>query len=274
MAEDDQKTSTADTGTEDQDKSTATGVEDQQPEPSEDKATSAGEEDDKGTEDEDQGADEDEGEGSAPSKNENKLAYQIRQLSSNNPLMSRLQERVQPWVDNAEDAAEKRDRQRDVNEYIREAARAQDDIKRDNEVVVREIGLFNPNSPDYNQALTQRAYAQYARDMAVEDQNGAVDGNGNPIIVGYRMRLVDFMREKAEDFGFQSKKPVSEKQPGKPQSKSKNAKAQMDAAADSRGGSSNSTGKDTEKKDPFLEGFDNPYGRHAPAGAHDFSRRQ
>lgn len=271
MADEDQKTSTAGDGTEDQDKSTTTAVEDQKPEPSEDKATSAGEEDDKGTEDEDQGADEDEGEDSAPSKKENKLAYQIRQLSSNNPLMSRLQERVQPWVEDATDAAEKRERQRDVNEYIREASRAQDDIKRDNEQVIREIGLFNPNSADYNQGLHQRALAQYARDMAVEDQNGAVDGNGNPIIVGYRMRLIDFMREKAEDYGFQSKKPVTEKQPGKPSSK--NAKARMDAAADSRGGSSNSTGKDTEKKDPFLEGFDNPYGRHNPTGAHDFSKR-
>ena len=236
--------------------------------------------------DEDEGSDagksDDDGKGddSAAQKERNRSQYQIRQLVSNNPRMQAIRERLQPWIEDTEDASERKDRQRDVNDYIRDAARAQDDIQRDSEAVAKEISKFNPQSNDFDQTLYQRAMAQYARDMCIEDQNGAVDKNGNPIIVGYRMRLIDYMREKAEDYGLESKSTGSGKQPnsssntGKSKGKSKTDKAKMDAAADTPGGASAASSKNKgDEDDPFMAGFNDPYGRHTPQNKHAWSEK-
>lgn len=271
MADNDQQTSTVATETEAPNKVTDTEGKKDSEVPA---AGTAAADDvnapaDEGTEDGKSGKDE--GDDSAPAKNANRQQYKVRRLVSDNPGMRALRERLQPFVDDADDPSISKDRQRDVDDYIRQAGQAQAEIQRDNESVQREIPIFNPESPDFRQDLASRAYAQYARDMCIEDQNGAVDANGNPVIVGYRMSLLDYMREKAEDYGFGSMKPESGKQPAK-KSKSK-AKAKMDAAADTPSGASAAAGSNKDDEDPFLAGFNDPYGRHAPTNAHTWSEK-
>lgn len=212
-----------------------------------------------------------EGDEDAPNKKDSQAGWRLRQLTENNPALTRIRERLQPWIEDSDDPREQKDRARDVNEYIRDAQSAQDQLVRDNEQVMRDIPVFNPDAPEFRADLLQRARAQYARDMTITDQNGVTDENGNPMIVGTRMRLLDYMREKAEDYGFGVVKPGSGKQPKTTKSK---AKAKMDAAADSPGGASPS-GAEAKggEEDPFLKGFDNPYARHTPTGAHDYPDR-
>ena len=281
MADEDKSTSTVDTDVEEQDKSTVTTDEDDSKDAPADDAPAAGDDDSEDDADDDSSDDgEDEGDDS-DAKQRNKSGYLIRQLSGNNPNIQALRSTLQPWVDDAADAATRKDRQRDINDYLRDAATAQDSILRDNEIVAREIPEFNATDKEhFNQGATERAYAQYARDHLIYDQNGAKDAQGNPVIIGTRMRLIDFMREKAEDFGFGS---TNSKSQGKPQKaadkadKSKKAKARMDAAADTPGGASNSGGKGNDEEDPFLKGFDNPYdsthanGGSKPNNAHQWS---
>lgn len=235
----------------------------------EDEGSDAGKSDDDGT-----------GDDSAAQKERNRSGYQIRQLVSSNPRMQAIRERLQPWIEDTDDPAEKRDRQRDVNDYIRDAARAQDDIQRDSEAVAKEIPQFNPQAKEFDQVLYQRAMNQYARDMCIEDQNGITDKNGNPIIVGYRMRLIDYMREKAEDYGLESKSTGSGKQTNSNTGKSskgktsKTDKAKMDAAADTPGGASAASSKNKgDDDDPFMAGFNDPYGRHTPQNKHAWSEK-
>lgn len=282
------QTLTATTGTEEQDKSTTENEEvDSKDAPAED-APAAGDESSEG-EEEDESSDDsdDEGDDSA-AKERNRSGYLIRQLSGQNPNIRALREQLQPWADDESvDASTRKDRQRDVNDYVKDAASAQDQIARDQEQVTGEIPQFDPRSPQFDRVKTERAWAQFARDHAIFDQNGAKDLNGNPIIVGTRMRLIDFMREKAEDYGFGESTSTSsrgkqpEKKPAKNSTagKSKNkANAEMDAAADTVGGASNSGGKGNEEEDPFLKGFDNPYesthanGGQKPNNAHAWSR--
>lgn len=277
-------TTTVDKGTEEPDLTTkAPEDEDNKSSAPDSSADSATDDDAQGDEDENQGApDEDEGEDDSDAlKERNREGFKLRQLIDSSPVVKTIRDTLQPWVDAGADPREQKDRGRDVESYVKDVVRAQDDISRDNEQVAREIGLFNPGSPDFDESKTQRAYAQYARDMAIEDQNGITvkDANGNdvPLIVGYRMRLLDYMREKAEDYGYRSNSSTSQAKPGKKsgaKAPAKDAKAKMDAAADTPGGSSpggSRGGKGDSFDELFLSGMDDPYGRHTPKDAHRYS---
>lgn len=267
------------------DKSTETAVDKKTAEAPDDSAKSAAGDDDQGAEGDDadkQDGDDANKDDSEAEKERNREGYKIRQLVDSNPAVQLLREKLQPVVDNTTDAAERKDLQRDLNDYVKDVARTHDDLNRDNEQVAVEIPIFRARNADgtpnpaFRKPLLDRALAQYARDMAIYDQNGVTDANGNRIIVGYRMRLLDYMREKAEDYGFGSKKPGQEKQLAKPTDKKGTTaadKAKMDAAADTPGGQSPSGSKAKgDDDDPFVAGFNDPYGRHKPTGAHSFSR--
>ena len=237
-------------------------------------STSAADEDESQGEGEDAGKPDQESEakGSEAEKQRNRQEFRIRQLTDSNPNVQAIKDKLQPWVEAADDQRDQRDRQRDVNDYVRDVAQTQDNLQRDAETVFREIPSFNPGSPEFNEGLYKRAMAQFARDMAITDQNGVTDANGNPIIVGTRMRLLDYMREKAEDYGIGS---IDSGKSGKASDTKKSdskSKAKMDAAADTPGGASAEGRKpksdETEMDKAFLAGFEDPYGRHTPQNKH------
>lgn len=261
------------------------------------KTTEAPDESAKSADVDDQGGDDDDASGSdgdgagdpAAKQKRDAEGYKIRHLINDNPVVKLVREKLQPVVDATQDESARKDLQRDLNDYVKDIAQVHDVLQRDNEQVAKEIPIFrvaNPDgtpNPEFNKSLLDRALAQYARDMAIYDENGVRDANGNPIIVGYRMRLLDYMREKAEDYGFGSKKTRNQdKQMDKKSNddkdkaaKKKADQAKMDAAADTPGGKSPAEGKGkTEADDPFMQGFNDPYGRHKPEGAHAFSGRK
>lgn len=275
-ADDGDATATVDKGTEETEKVTdAAKDDDQKSSAPGSSADSAAKDDDSDAKDADSShPDGDEGpKDSEAKKQRNREGYQIRQLIDNNPVVSTIREKLQPWVESAEDERDRKDRSRDVNDYVRDIVKAQDDLQRDNLAVAREVALFNPQSEDFNESLTKRAFAQYARDMIIYDQNGITDKQGNPLIVGYRMGLLDYMREKAEDYGYGGSKPsgTSQDKPGKSK---KQSKAEMDAKADTPGGTSPRGNRSANKEsfdDLFRKGMDDPYGRHTPKDSHAYS---
>lgn len=261
----DEDSKTADSTTEAPEKSTEEKVPKTQADEPADSSTAADDDGDNDSEEDGEGESENgEAEDSEAQKQKNREGFQIRQLIDNNPNVQSIRDKLQSWVDDSADDREQKDRQRDVNDYVKDVVRAQDDIQRDNELVTREIPLFNKGSKDFNEQLTQRALSQYARDMVMYDQNGITDKNGNPIVVGYRMRLLDYMHEKAEDYGYASRgKSVNQEKPKAP----RKAKAEMDARADTPSGSSAEQSKPKGRAaldEAFLAGFDDPYGRHKP----------
>lgn len=278
MAEEDNTTLTSDAGSEDLDQSQdTTNVNDNADLDGATKDSAAEGDDSSNAGDEDNGSDESEGEDKTPTKKDNQSGYLLRQLSTGNPNMQRLKATLQPWADAGENPLEIKDRQRDINDYIRDASITHENLQRDAEQVQKEIPMFNPaDEANFDQVKYRRALGQFSRDMAIADENGATDVNGNPIIVATRMRLIDYMREKAEDYALGSNASTSSpgkavKSPSK-SDKSKIAKAKMDNAADTAGGSSNAGSKSKDSEDPFLAGFDDPYGRHAVKNAHAFSK--
>lgn len=211
-------------------------------------------------EDKGDGQSEDEADDSEAKKQRNREEYKLRVAQRESKEVTQMRQNLDAWVNEAEDDTERRTRAVEAKQYLSEVKGAQDEIARDNEQVAREIPIFNAASPEFRQDLLDRSLKRYARDCLEVDANG--------VVVGAKMRLLDYMREEAEAYGVARSNTPSkqEKQPSKKQSKAK-----MDAAADEPGGTSPSTGKKSAEDDPFLAGFNDPYGRHTPSNTHKWA---
>jgi hypothetical protein len=248
------------TATDNQDTSTDKAPKDKAEEPGKDSTPAAKDNDADGGADDagDQGNDK--ADDSEAQKQRNREEYKLRVSQRETKELAQMRQNLDAWVDEAADDTERRTRRVEAKQYLSDVQHTQEDIARDNQEVAREIPLFNAASPEFRQDLLDRSLRRYARDCLDLDTNG--------VVVGYKMRLLDYMREEAEAYGVaRSNTPEQKKQPSK-----KENRAKMDAAADTPGGTSpNGSKTKDEADDPFLKGFNDPYGRHSPENAHKWA---
>lgn len=179
----------------------------------------------------------DEPEAEVEAKEKNQVGYLTRQLKQKDEYIAKLETNLKDnYVDQGSDDNEQRIRNLEVRQYVKEVEQARSSIVSDNEKVARDIPLFNPESPDYNQTVHERALARYARDSIIADESGE--------IVGYKVPLYDYLKEEADLYSIGTESGAK---------KGKTATAKMAASAETPGAASRR--KSASDEDPFLTGF-------------------
>ena len=213
------------------------------------------------------------GDDSTAEQNQNRLGYQLRQIRAGDPFVARARKALtDDYVNEAGITDDQREiRQMKADRYLEtlETKRAQ--LVADNQQVAEEYSFFRPLNPDgtknpeFNEALYKRAVDRFGRDSL---EMSEPDENGKQEIVGYKVRLLDYMREEADLWLAGRGETKGKTDPKKPDEKVETPKkddaktqAEMDAASEEVGGASTTKSEaQAEEKDPmvkaFLAGFD------------------
>lgn len=200
--------------------------------------------------DDDSGVDTEAADDSTAQQEQNRLGYQLRQIRSNDVFVNRQRQNLQNWVnDPSITNDEARLRSIEAENYIEKVERARAQLITDEEQARKELSVFNPQSPDYREAIYDRAIQRYARDQVITEE----DANGVQQIVGYKIPLLDYLREEADSYlaGVDSSRKTST---DSKESDSKKAQARMDAASEVTTG-----GASPEAIKPAKSAFDEAF---------------
>ena len=202
--------------------------------------------------------------GSTAKQEQNRLGYQLRQIRVNDPFVAQARRTLTADYVNEEGITDdqREIRQMKADSYIEKLETSRATLVSDNQTVAEEIPIFNPASPEFKKDLYDRALLRFGRDSL---EMSEPDAQGKQEIVGFKVRLLDYMREEADLYhagsnGSKETKPKSDaKKEDKSEDKSKKD-AKMDAASEDPGGVSDTKAQDTKDNDPivnaFLDGFD------------------
>lgn len=207
---------------------------------------------------------------STAQKDQNRLGFQLRQIRAGDPFVARARKALTDDYVNAEGLTDdqREIRQMKSDRYIEKLETSRATLVSDNQQIAEEYPFFRPLNPDgsknpeFNEPLYKRAIERFGRDsleMSEPDENGVQQ------IVGYKVRLLDYMREEADLYQAASKAGTETKPPVKPETKPApkdkgKDDAAMDAASEEPGGASTAKTEADEENDPmvkaFLAGFD------------------
>lgn len=195
--------------------------------------------------------------GSTAKKEQNRLGYQLRQIRAGDPFVSRARKALQDEYVNVEGIT---DDQREIRQiksdnYLEKLERDRAQLVADGDAIAAEYDYLNPqDEAHFDKPLYDYLMAKFGRDSLIMSDP---DENGKTEIVGYRTRLLDYIREEADLIARGSKGNSGKTESAKTAVKLDKGKteAQMDAASDEPGGTSTAKADNAKDNDPLVAAF-------------------